>query len=499
MDTTDRTLLQGFVGHNDPEAFSAIVRQYAGLVYGTGRRVLGNDAQAADVAQETFLDFLNNARPITGSLAAWLHRVATRRALDSIRQSTARRQREEAYVLVQIDRERDWSDIEPLVDQALEELPEEWREVLLLHYLKGLTMTQIAAATGQSQPTVSRRVAAALEHLRHSLRARDVTVSSLALGSLLANSVQSAPAYLLESLGKISLTQAALSITGTAVPALAPTLATGTKMAMAIAALALVTGTGWLMTQAHFNHQSQTSRRPPIHASTPSQLSPVETRMVSQAAPDPPPTASSMPPETARPEFNSRPDASAPTGAAIDPPKADSTDSLPRLTAPSRNPITAELFTPPFIPALLPDPRSMVTVWQAAFVRMRQPEIGYAPNFARSPIGTAPLPFNPPSLPTPIRRSSPARTAIDWATKAHVTNLPPQSIPESGLLPLIPPAVGPGTRSPGVNSLVPRFIQGRRGSGISFRGSVGPSSGPIAPSDIYRVNPAQNPPGQTFP
>jgi RNA polymerase sigma factor (sigma-70 family) len=97
MEESDRVLLQRLVHQGDTEAFAAIMSQYAGMVYSTGLRVLGNDAQAADVTQETFFDFLKSARHLTGSLGSWLHQVATRRAIDLIRQNASRRQREHAY------------------------------------------------------------------------------------------------------------------------------------------------------------------------------------------------------------------------------------------------------------------------------------------------------------------------------------------------------------------------------------------------------------------
>ena len=53
MTETDTILVQRMVSQGDAEAFSVIMRRYAGMVYGTCLRVLGNDAQAADVVQET--------------------------------------------------------------------------------------------------------------------------------------------------------------------------------------------------------------------------------------------------------------------------------------------------------------------------------------------------------------------------------------------------------------------------------------------------------------
>src|SRR5512137_323780 len=166
MSENDALLLRRFADAGDPEAFAAIVRQYAGFVFGTCRRVLGNESAASDAAQETFFCLLKNANGVTGSLGGWLHRVAVNRSRDLLRADAARRKREAAYS-AETWRETDqWDDIAPAVDEGLESLPPEERELLMRHFLQGQSMVQIAAMHGVSQPTVSRRVADALEHLR---------------------------------------------------------------------------------------------------------------------------------------------------------------------------------------------------------------------------------------------------------------------------------------------------------------------------------------------
>ena len=245
MEETDRILVERLVRQGDADAFSTLMGQYADMVYGTCRRVLGNDAQAADAAQETFFQFLKSADRITGSVGSWLHQVATRRAVDLVRQNVSRRRREQTYAASTFHQAEGWEEIEPQVDEALEELPDDLREFLILHYLKGQSMTEIAAAKGLSQPTVSRRVATALEQLRQKLGARDLAVGVTVLGTMLAQSAQSAPATVLQSLGKITLAQAASSCpTEVAVTAI-PAFVAVSKPALAVAASIVAAGVMW--------------------------------------------------------------------------------------------------------------------------------------------------------------------------------------------------------------------------------------------------------------
>jgi RNA polymerase sigma-70 factor (ECF subfamily) len=80
MSTTDAVLIERWAAERDPEAFRELVNRYAELVYSAARRVLGNSADAEDVAQECFVKLCRLREP-TRNLPAWLHRVATRGAM----------------------------------------------------------------------------------------------------------------------------------------------------------------------------------------------------------------------------------------------------------------------------------------------------------------------------------------------------------------------------------------------------------------------------------
>lgn len=67
--------------------WQSIVQEYRGLVWRTAYRVLGNEADAADCFQETFISALEVARrERVRNWAALLRRLATTRALDRLRQ-----------------------------------------------------------------------------------------------------------------------------------------------------------------------------------------------------------------------------------------------------------------------------------------------------------------------------------------------------------------------------------------------------------------------------
>ena len=97
------------------------VSRHYGLVFGTCLRITRNPQDAEELTQECFFDLVRHASHIRTSLAGWLHQVATNLAINRLRD------------------ERPGSEIEPLVDQALMEIPEHLRTPILMHYLEGVT------------------------------------------------------------------------------------------------------------------------------------------------------------------------------------------------------------------------------------------------------------------------------------------------------------------------------------------------------------------------
>ena len=205
---SERILLNRLISDRDPDAFSIIMHRFIGLVYGTCRRVLRNETLAQDAAQETFLDLMKHSHSVRGSLGCWLHQVAFRRAVDLLRQNDARRKREESYATTALNYSSPWSEIEPLVDEVLAELPDEQRSIVTRHFLEGQTMMQIASVMGISQPSVSRRITAALETMRLKLRSRGVLIGLFTLAKIMPNALEAAPTTLLKTCGKIALFQA---------------------------------------------------------------------------------------------------------------------------------------------------------------------------------------------------------------------------------------------------------------------------------------------------
>jgi RNA polymerase sigma factor (sigma-70 family) len=208
----DFALLDRFANHGDEEAFAEIVRRYAGVVYATSYRVCQERGRAEDVAQEVFFKLLRKPQSVSQSLGGWLHQCATRLALDDVRSETARRKREanRRIELPDVDTQaQTWAELSPHVDEALSTLPEEYRELLVSHFLQGKSQNAIAVETRSSPATISRRMRDAVTALRAELRRKGVVVApALLVGLIKMNAPSMAalvPQSLLTELGKMAI------------------------------------------------------------------------------------------------------------------------------------------------------------------------------------------------------------------------------------------------------------------------------------------------------
>lgn len=209
MSPDDTTLLERWTRQHDAEAFNAIVDRFADQVYATCRRILRNDADAEDVAQECFLHLVRAGGDVRASLGGWLHRVATSKSLDRIRRDASRRAREGAYADVTdatgVPVDAGWDEIQRHVDEAIEALPEETRDAIVAHFLGRKSHAEIAAELRVGRRAVSYRIERGVAAIRRELSRRGVSLSAAALVPLLAVEATAAPLSLKATLGKLAI------------------------------------------------------------------------------------------------------------------------------------------------------------------------------------------------------------------------------------------------------------------------------------------------------
>ena len=187
----DGRLLERFARLGDEAAFAALVRRHGPLVLGVCRRVLHNGHDAEDCFQAVFLVLARKAASLTvpRSLGPWLHGVALRTALKARGRATRQRQREEKTARPPAVEQADelvWRDLRPVLDAAVDRLPEKYREPFVLCCLEGATVVEAARRLGCPQGTAAARLARAKERLRAGLTRRGVTLGAVTLGAVLS-------------------------------------------------------------------------------------------------------------------------------------------------------------------------------------------------------------------------------------------------------------------------------------------------------------------------
>ena len=151
------------------DSFEQVVRQWETQVLRIGYRILGNWADAEDVAQEVFMrlyrrgiDFQNDT-----ALRSWLYRVAVNLCLDRVRSS---RRFEELPELIAGDASAEAAIIleqrRLTLIKALGTLPPKERAAVVLREIEGLSTAEVAAILGSIDSTVRSQVAKAVGRLR---------------------------------------------------------------------------------------------------------------------------------------------------------------------------------------------------------------------------------------------------------------------------------------------------------------------------------------------
>src|SRR6185503_8957179 len=158
----DTALLRRYADEGSEAAFTELVRRHVDLVYGAALRRTGGDAhRAADVAQQVFTALAREARKLShhAVLSAWLH-TATRNAALNLMISEQRRQIRETAALdpsLAADASLDWEHVKPVLDTAIDELPESYRTAVVLRFLQHQGFAEIGAALRISEEAARRR------------------------------------------------------------------------------------------------------------------------------------------------------------------------------------------------------------------------------------------------------------------------------------------------------------------------------------------------------
>jgi RNA polymerase sigma-70 factor (ECF subfamily) len=167
----------------DAQAFRLLVETHEPAVFGLCRRLLcGNAADAEDVTQETFLRAYRYLARLEdrARFAPWLYQIARSLARERRRHQDVERRAlaERAERLRRTLRARDDEPSEPVLGKALEDLPAEEREALVLRYFEGLSYEDVSKRLRLSFSRVDHLIRKARARLARRLHSRERVESS---------------------------------------------------------------------------------------------------------------------------------------------------------------------------------------------------------------------------------------------------------------------------------------------------------------------------------
>ena len=180
MDISDTQIIERTLG-GEPEAFNELVYRWERHIYGLTLRMLGRDEEAKDATQETFISAYRNLSKFRGEakFSSWIYRIALNIC------NTRLRGRSKSTISIDEEREehgfeiaQDGYDISENIQQqqiathvrrALQGLPPEMRQVIVMKEYEGLKFNEIADILGLPLSTVKTRMYTGLAELKKRL------------------------------------------------------------------------------------------------------------------------------------------------------------------------------------------------------------------------------------------------------------------------------------------------------------------------------------------
>ncbi len=190
---TDAELIQEYAQCQSETAFAELVNRHLGLVYGSALRQVQRQDVAEDVAQAVFLLLARKASAMRREviLSGWLFRTTRFLAARALRGEHRRQHREQEAAVMNLQNQSSplddnlWLEISPHLDDAVAALAEPDRRVVLLRFFERKPLREVGGQLGVSEEAAKKRVSRALDKMRAFLTGRGISLSTVALGTVL--------------------------------------------------------------------------------------------------------------------------------------------------------------------------------------------------------------------------------------------------------------------------------------------------------------------------
>lgn len=175
---TERELIRR-AAEGDAQAIRTLYDRYSPRVFAVVRRIAADDDLAQDYAQEAWIRAIRALPTFRGDarFSTWLHRIAVNAALQALRKAETRTRREgPAPEQVPVAPAHRDTLLRRRLEQALDNLPEGMRQVLILHDVEGYTHEEIGDVLGVTSGTSKSQLFKARAKMRALLASLDGSV-----------------------------------------------------------------------------------------------------------------------------------------------------------------------------------------------------------------------------------------------------------------------------------------------------------------------------------
>jgi RNA polymerase sigma-70 factor, ECF subfamily len=168
----ERVLVEKFCRHGDESAFRTLYRRQTPLLYRVAYRMVANADRAADIVQDTWLRAAQSLPSFRwqSNLATWLVGIVVNRSREETRRKTNEALAQDELPEPAARKSDPWQRLD--LERAVAQLPEGYREILLLHDVEGYTHEEIAQAIEIEASTSRSQLARARAAMRASLEQR---------------------------------------------------------------------------------------------------------------------------------------------------------------------------------------------------------------------------------------------------------------------------------------------------------------------------------------
>jgi RNA polymerase sigma factor (sigma-70 family) len=267
----DMALLREYAARDSEAAFATLVSRRVNFVYAAALRQVRDPELAGEITQAVFIILARKAGRMDAKtiLSGWLFKTTRFVAMAERRAAVLRQQRErEAQMQSEIQQSAPdpvWEQLSPLLDEALARLSEKDRQAVLLRFFEDKSLAEVGHSLGTGEDTARKRVARALEKMRHYFSKRGVSsTAAIIAGAISGNSVPAAPAGLAQAVTAVALAKgtAASSSTLTLIKGALKIVAwTKAKTAVVVGVAALLTvGTTTVIVHEYRHHPFSSTR-----------------------------------------------------------------------------------------------------------------------------------------------------------------------------------------------------------------------------------------------